>query len=129
MSNRGDIQAEKPAEITPVDKNDLSEALNKKPQRRNVENSIQAQQPVQAAVVPKPAVASLTPRKRKRRCNFPNCRKKLSFTAIECRCGVKFCPAHRLPEDHECTFDFKNFDKNELEKKVEGCVADKVVRF
>ncbi|KAL5728007.1 hypothetical protein ACHQM5_001136 [Ranunculus cassubicifolius] len=24
-----------------------------------------------------------------------------------CRCGSMFCPMHRYPEKHECTFNFK----------------------
>lgn len=35
------------------------------------------------------------------------CNKKLSLTAIKCRCGYVFCSTHRHAEQHTCTFDYK----------------------
>jgi predicted nucleic acid binding AN1-type Zn finger protein len=26
---------------------------------------------------------------------------------ISCRCGKNFCAKHRLPESHECKYDYK----------------------
>jgi predicted nucleic acid binding AN1-type Zn finger protein len=40
-----------------------------------------------------------------RRC--PECRAKLLLTDITCKCGVTHCSKHRVPELHNCTFDFK----------------------
>jgi predicted nucleic acid binding AN1-type Zn finger protein len=39
------------------------------------------------------------------RCAAMDCRKKLKLTDMDCRCEKRFCPAHRLPETHQCTFD------------------------
>ena len=57
------------------------------------------------------------------------CRKKLALTDLECRCKVRFCAAHRMPEEHACTFDFKSHAVAVLEKQLVRAVADKVERF
>mgnify|MGYP000122522123 FL=1 len=37
---------------------------------------------------------------------------------IECKCGLVFCTMHRLPEDHECTFDHMKNGIKKLEKDL-----------
>ena len=59
------------------------------------------------------------------RCNFPECRKKLKLSDMECRCGKRFCLKHRLPEDHVCSIDYKNVNPIHLEK----CVAEKIIKI
>ena len=37
------------------------------------------------------------------------CKKRLSVSSgLSCRCGGVYCTAHRYPEDHECTFDYRS---------------------
>lgn len=64
----------------------------------------------------------------KTKCNI--CNKKLSsLNALtnKCKCGLIFCTAHRLPETHDCSFNFKS---NDNEKKIlvdqNKCVTSKV---
>jgi len=57
------------------------------------------------------------------------CRKKLTLTYLESRCKVRFCAAHRMPEEHACTFDFKSHGIACLEKQLTKAVANKVERF
>tara|TARA_B110001450_G_C17281966_1_gene343860 strand:+ start:72 stop:410 length:339 start_codon:yes stop_codon:yes gene_type:complete len=52
-----------------------------------------------------------------KRCNHPECNKKLKLTDIKCRCGFKFCAEHRYSDIHNCTFDYKNMGKIELTKQ------------
>ena len=56
------------------------------------------------------------------RCNFEGCKKKLKLTDMQCVCCKNFCINHRLPEYHDCTFDFKKkkivLDKVECEKII-----------
>merc|ERR1711871_1686330 len=56
--------------------------------------------------------------KKKNRC--PICNKKVGFSGIECRCGSIFCPLHRYPDQHQCTFDFKTHDRKTLKDSVVG---------
>lgn len=58
----------------------------------------------------------------KLRCSFEGCRKKITMlNQFKCRCDLIFCTKHKLPEFHNCKYDFKN-DKIKLEKVV----ADKI---
>ena len=55
-------------------------------------------------------------RSSKPRCPVPGCRKKLTITnSFTCRCGDLFCPQHRHPETHACTFDYKTEGRKILE--------------
>ena len=61
----------------------------------------------------------------KLRCSFPGCKKKLSIlNQYKCRCDLMYCSKHKLPESHDCSYDYKS-DKIKLEKVV----ADKVIKI
>jgi predicted nucleic acid binding AN1-type Zn finger protein len=55
-------------------------------------------------------------KKSKKRCCHKDCNKKLTITAIECKCKKKFCGLHRLPHQHECDY-IEHVSKDELMKK------------
>ena len=61
----------------------------------------------------------------KPRCCMEGCNKKLKLSDMECRCEKRFCLIHRLPEQHNCIINYKNINPI----KVEGCVAEKVVKI
>lgn len=47
--------------------------------------------------------------KSKVRCHVEECRLSLNLLAQtigKCLCGSVYCPAHRQPEDHACTYDY-----------------------
>ena len=69
--------------------------------------------------------------KKKKYCCFGECKKKLTLMDMECKCkcGFKFCSLHRLPESHNCTYDFKNESKDLLAKRLIKVVKDKVERI
>lgn len=65
----------------------------------------------------------------KERCNAEGCNTKLSFVNThECKCGLKFCIKHRLPESHFCKFNFKSIDKLEQINSMK-CVKDKFIKI
>ena len=47
-------------------------------------------------------------------------------TSADCRCSATFCAACRFPDKHNCTFDFKALDRQELEKRNPAVVAEKI---
>ena len=54
-----------------------------------------------------------TPRQR---CGQPECRKKLNITnSFSCRCDRVFCPLHRHPESHSCSYDYRTEGRKILE--------------
>lgn len=48
---------------------------------------------------------------------------------FDCKCGFSFCKKHRLPEDHDCEFDFKEFERKKLENNNKKVVATKMEQF
>nr|GFA33158.1 putative zinc finger A20 and AN1 domain-containing stress-associated protein 8 [Tanacetum cinerariifolium] len=62
--------------------------------------------------------------KKKNRCHV--CNKHVGLVPFSCRCGERFCGLHRMPEKHECKFDFKAAGRVVIEKQNPLCVADKL---
>lgn len=54
------------------------------------------------------------------------CNKKCGLAGIECRCGYTFCSLHRLPEEHDCDFDYKACGREILRKQNNKVEADKL---
>jgi len=54
------------------------------------------------------------------------CKKKIGLTAIQCRCGFKFCEKHRYSDQHNCTFDYKTMGKKQIEDKNPKIIAAKI---
>lgn len=55
--------------------------------------------------------------KKKKRCNYINCNHKLSnIDQISniCRCEFKFCNKHKIPECHNCKYDYKENGKRKI---------------
>lgn len=68
--------------------------------------------------------------KKNKKCSFEGCNKKLKITSIKCRCGMKFCDKHRLPETHSCSFDFKkNRTQYLINKGLGGGQFNKVLEI
>ena len=67
--------------------------------------------------------------KKKNRCTFSNCNKKIKITDVKCRCHQIFCAIHRLPESHQCNFDHKNLGKILLEKKLIKVISEKIIKI
>ena len=45
------------------------------------------------------------------------CNKKINITnTFSCRCNKSFCPKHRHPELHSCTFDYRSEGRKQLEQ-------------
>jgi len=71
-------------------------------------------------------------KKKQSRCQIDNCKKKLSpvIKTLSCRCEKTFCSQHRLPESHNCRFDFIEDNKKKNIKIEElKCVADKIIKI
>ena len=67
-----------------------------------------------ATIQPQVAIPSQKRTKRKKRCAFAGCRKKLKLTSVECRCKQKFCSVHFHYEKHNCSFDYKELSRRKL---------------
>ena len=61
------------------------------------------------------------------RCCIKGCKKKINSVdeiIATCRCGNKYCSKHRLPEMHNCKYDFKINKEEFINKHL--CVASKL---
>lgn len=63
---------------------------------------------------------------KKSKCNY--CGKKLGLIEYDCRCGKKFCIKHRMPEEHNCEYNYKD-DKKDLIKRNPKIVNDKIIKI
>ena len=76
----------------------------------------------------------VTPKSKKPRCTCivdadgNKCRTKLSLLDQECKCGNKFCAKHRLPENHNCSFNFKEEGRRILMKQNPPIVRTKITK-
>ena len=57
------------------------------------------------------------------------CKKRLKLMPFICKCEKKFCMVHVHPEEHDCTFDHKTYQRNQLEKTLIKCVNEKVIQI
>ena len=62
------------------------------------------------------------------RCPFDGCNKKLKIhqTVSKCKCGLAFCDVHRMPESHDCVYDYKQDTTNKDNIEKMKCVASKM---
>eukprot|EP01017_Pseudomicrothorax_dubius_P017477 TRINITY_DN19696_c0_g1_i2.p1 TRINITY_DN19696_c0_g1~~TRINITY_DN19696_c0_g1_i2.p1 ORF type:complete len:150 (-),score=37.31 TRINITY_DN19696_c0_g1_i2:120-569(-) len=54
------------------------------------------------------------------------CARKVGMLGYKCRCEYTFCKNHRLPEDHDCDFDFQTREREKLQKANPTVVASKL---
>lgn len=65
----------------------------------------------------------------KKKCGYCKC--KLGIVNYECKCTDKyrFCSKCRLPESHNCDYDFKADSKILLQKQLVKVVSQKVIKI
>lgn len=62
-------------------------------------------------------------KKKKARCN--NCNKKIKIMSFDCKCNGLFCSQCRYADSHNCSFDWKNHERNILKKNNPQIVTSK----
>lgn len=85
---------------------------------KNVETSTEAAVAVAAAEEEEEKAEKKPVQKNKKRCW--ECKKKVGYTGIECRCGYVFCGSHRYEDQHACSFDYKTSGREVLAKQNPG---------
>lgn len=74
-----------------------------------------------------PCSSLTTPEKKKRnRCSWETCNKKLGLTGFDCRCGGQYCSLHRYANEHKCTFDYKEHGQNEIRRNMPVVQGERV---
>ncbi|RVW65205.1 Zinc finger A20 and AN1 domain-containing stress-associated protein 1 [Vitis vinifera] len=67
------------------------------------------------AIRPRKTINGDSSTKKSEKCEM--CKKKVGIIGFKCRCGSMFCGKHRLPEKHECNFDYKAMGREILMKQ------------
>ena len=78
---------------------------------------------------PAPEEAPAAPAKQADKSKCWSCAKRAGSLGYECRCGFVFCSRHRMPESHECDFDFVADGKQQLAKNNPLIQNDKLERI
>lgn len=66
-------------------------------------------------------------KKKKKKCNHPECKKNIDLMPFKCKCGKVFCVLHKYPENHACTFDFRSVTDLEKTKIIDQkCSFEKI---
>uniref|UniRef100_A0A0N4ZH27 AN1-type zinc finger protein 6 n=1 Tax=Parastrongyloides trichosuri TaxID=131310 RepID=A0A0N4ZH27_PARTI len=61
------------------------------------------------------------------RCNM--CKKKVGLTGFTCRCGGLYCSTHRYDSAHECTFDYRTTEREQIAKNNPTVGFNKIERI
>ena len=59
-------------------------------------------------------------------CSF--CSKGNILIPYRCKCQLNFCKKHRLPENHNCHFDFKEEGRNQIKTNNPLIMPNKLLR-
>jgi len=63
-------------------------------------------------------------------CNkCPICNKKSNQLGLVCKCGNKYCMEHRLPEHHNCSFDYKTTAREKTLENIAKNQQPRIVEF
>lgn len=64
---------------------------------------------------------------KKSRCK--KCLKKNTIMEFKCKCNNIYCSIHRYPEEHDCSYDYKQNEKRKIveeNKKIKRFKIDKI---
>ena len=76
----------------------------------------------------KPTTTSTPTKTKKIRCFV--CNKKLKLVQqFTCKCNHYYCSEHKFPENHECTFDYKESGKKRLVRENPVVINEKLLKI
>ena len=124
-----------PIENPPVSNNVNSSevSLNDNLSPKDIEERVSELSQVSILLTENQSSGSPNAKKKKERCFFSDCKRKLSIVSrFECNgCNevlgkvVAYCSMHRLASEHDCSFDYKKAHQEKLRKENPLVVANK----
>lgn len=57
------------------------------------------------------------------------CKKRVGLTGFPCRCGGLYCGEHRYDTAHDCQFDYKSIEREEIRKNNPVVISQKIERI
>ena len=58
-----------------------------------------------------------------------NCQKTLGIYGFLCKCEAMYCKKHRLPESHQCSYDFAAEGRKQLQKNNPIVAKEKIEKI
>ena len=68
-------------------------------------------------------------KQQKTRCALDGCNKKITLVDYACKCANTYCRGHRVPETHNCTYDFREEHKKQLLMYMERPIIAKKIEI
>jgi len=53
----------------------------------------------------------------------------MGIIEFDCKCKKQFCVKCRHPQDHKCTYDYKNEQKIKLSKDLVNMTPEKIIKI
>jgi len=75
------------------------------------------------------SVSGTSETKKKNRCVFDSCKRKVGLTGFDCRCGGLFCWEHRYSDKHNCKFDYKELGQDQIRKNNPIVIGEKIQKI
>ena len=72
---------------------------------------------------------SVAGKKKKKRCGVKGCKKKITLLSFTCQCEKIFCTEHRMPEQHNCSFDWVEHGRCIIAKKNPQVINSKITQI
>ena len=67
--------------------------------------------------------------KKRKCCAVKGCKKKITLLSFTCKCEKVFCTEHRMPEEHQCTFDWQEHGKSIIAAKNPLVINSKITEI
>ncbi|CAF0944643.1 unnamed protein product [Brachionus calyciflorus] len=68
-------------------------------------------------------------KKKRNKCCFDSCKRKVGLTGFDCRCGGLYCWEHRYSDKHDCKFDYKEHGQDQIRKNNPIVVGEKIQKI
>ena len=62
-------------------------------------------------------------------CQYADCRKRIKITEFACKCEKLYCKMHKSPENHECTYDYREIGLKTKKIEEMKCVSNKMQKL
>ena len=62
-------------------------------------------------------------------CQYGDCNKRIKITDFACKCEKLYCKMHKSPENHECTYDYREIGLKTKKIEEMKCVSNKMQKL
>lgn len=70
-----------------------------------------------------------TKKKDKSLCQYGDCKKRIKITDYPCKCGNMYCKTHKLSENHDCKYDYREIGLKDKKIEEMKCVSNKMQKI